>query len=169
MDRQPNTEAVMRAAIASPRIRDRFERRIHPVPVPGHGCLIWTGAISGQGHGRFWLGTDAADRDVVVIAHRWTWALTHGLDALLDTAVVRHRCDNPVWQNVEHLRAGTAGDNASDFWMRRGVVGSPLRDVRGAVARARALRHAARNGLDLAAAWDAGAAPVDRIDPLPGL
>ena len=35
------------------------------------------GAVSGRGHGRFWFG-----RGRVVIAHRFTFALAFGVDAL---------------------------------------------------------------------------------------
>ena len=159
----------MRTAIASPDVADRFHRLVHPTPVPIHGCLIWTGAISGSGHGRFWLGTDESGHDVVVIAHRWAWALSYGIDALLSAPVIRHRCDNPVCQNVKHLEAGRMRENVEDFLNRREIVGSPLRDIRGAAGRARALRDADRAGADLSIAWESGRAPVDEIDPLPGL
>ncbi len=33
-------------------------------------CWIWTGAISGRGHGRFWIADG-----VIIIAHRFAFAL----------------------------------------------------------------------------------------------
>ena len=66
------------------------------------------GAISARGHGRFWIGQIdgaivdgvAKRRDVVVIAHRFAWALEHGVDALEDVSVSGHRCDNPLCQQL---------------------------------------------------------------------
>src|SRR5450759_2817140 len=47
------------------------------VTVPGSECLWWRGAVSGRGHGRFYVGTVVAvdpgesGRDLCVIAHRF--------------------------------------------------------------------------------------------------
>ena len=47
---------------------------------PGYGCpVLWSAAVSGRGHGRFWLGR-AAGRVVVLIAHRFALALEHGVE-----------------------------------------------------------------------------------------
>jgi hypothetical protein len=62
--------------------------------VPGVECRLWASAVSGRGHGRFWLAR-VGGRDVVVIAHRFAFALEHGVDALLGVPVLGHRCDNP--------------------------------------------------------------------------
>jgi hypothetical protein len=115
--------------------------------LPGSTCLWWTGAVSGRGHGRFWLGA-VEGRDVVVIAHRFAFALAYGPGALLAVRVLGHRCDNPLCQRVEagHVEVSSATENRREWAARRLVNGSSLRDRRGARARARELRDVARSG-----------------------
>lgn len=56
--------------------------------MPGSECLWWRGAVSGRGHGRFYVGTVVAvdpgesGRDLCVIAHRFGYALIYGPAAL---------------------------------------------------------------------------------------
>lgn len=59
---------ALRAAIADEETVARFRAKI--VTLSGSECECFTGAVSGRGHGRFWLGS-IAGRDVVVIAHRF--------------------------------------------------------------------------------------------------
>jgi hypothetical protein len=69
------------------------------------------GAVSGRGHGRFHVGTDATDqgdkgvdqdiagggvRDLCVIAHRFGYALAYGAAALNSVPVLGHGCVNPL-------------------------------------------------------------------------
>jgi hypothetical protein len=63
-----STLELLRAAVADEETVARFRAKV--VTVPGIECWAFTGAASGRGHGRFWLGT-VAGRDVVVIAHRF--------------------------------------------------------------------------------------------------
>lgn len=164
-----STVAVMRAAHASAETTARYRALVSTKPLQ-RGCLVWTGAISGRGHGRFWLGRTAEGRSVAVIAHRWSWALAHGIDSLLNTTVVRHVCDNPLCQCADHLVAGQTWENTAEAYARRELIGNPLRDIRGARGRARALRDAARLGADLHAVDVAGLPEVDRYQaPLEGL
>ena len=116
----------------------RFRAKI--VVVPGSRCEYWTSAISGRGHGRFWVGA-VAGRDVVVIAHRFAWALEHGVDALEQVPVLGHRCDNPLCQRIGegHVMASSPWRNRHEWAMRRHTIGGPLRDARGG---ARELRDA---------------------------
>ena len=88
---------LLRAALADGGTVARFREKI--AVVAGSGCEYWTSAISGRGHGRFWVGEVAA-RDVVVIAHRFAWVLEHGVDALEQVPVLGHRCDNPLCQRI---------------------------------------------------------------------
>ncbi len=67
--------------------------------VPGWTCHWFTGALSGRGHGRFWLAP-VDGRDVTIIAHRFGFALEHGLEELLAVPVLGHRCDNPLCQLI---------------------------------------------------------------------
>lgn len=61
--------ALLRAAVADEETVARFHAKI--VTVSGIGCSrLWSRAVAGRGHGRFWLGT-VDGRDVGVIAHRF--------------------------------------------------------------------------------------------------
>ena len=137
----------------------RFRAKIHRSP--DLECWLWTGAISGRGHGRFWIRDD-----LVVIAHRFAWLidqLDQGHDVPAMPAVVSHDCDNPICQNPSHLRVGTATSNRREWMARRDIPGSPLRDLRGARGRAEALRDAAKTRADLATVIDNGLGAVDRL------
>ena len=119
------------------------------------GCWIWTGALSDQGHGRFWIGEGR-----VVIADRLAWmAAHHGQEV---PEVVTHDCDNPCCQNPDHLRAGDRSTNGLEYWARRGVPGSPLNDRRGARKRAEALREAVLTGRPVSEVLAEGLSDVDR-------
>lgn len=126
-------------ALGDHRVRERFCSKV--VHVPGSECWWWLGAISGRGHGRFWI-TD----DLVVIAHRFAYAMTHGADALEDARLLGHRCDNPLCQRIDgdHVAVSTARRNRREWLSRRFDVNSPLSDPRGARARAEVLRSLAR-------------------------
>ena len=129
------------------------------------GCIPWLGALSTNGHGRFWLGHRR-----VIIAHRFAYALAHGAAALQLAPNLGHRCDEASCQNPDHLIATTTATNTLEWVTRRETIGNPLRDTRGAQGRALALRSAARAGEDLERAARAGLPEVDRLlDRLPGL
>lgn len=132
--------AVLAWALADPGVLARWHVKA-TVEVPGSSCLWWTGAISGRGHGRFWLTPH-----VVVISHRFAYALACGADAAVDVPVFGHRCDNPLCQRIApgHVEASTYRANRREWVARRGVLGTPLADPRGARRRAHALRALAR-------------------------
>jgi hypothetical protein len=134
---------LLRGAVADEQTTARFHAKLRRVP--GSSCCLFTGAVSGRGHGRFWVGT-VLGRDVVVIAHRFAWALEHGVDALATVPVLGHRCDNPLCQRIGpgHVEASSAWRNRQEWLMRRHTIGTPLRDQRGARGRARAVRDALR-------------------------
>ena len=131
--------APLARALTDARVVARYAAKV--VQVPGDGCLWWAGAISGRGHGRFWC----AERHVV-IAHRFAFGLVHGAEALDAVPVLGHRCDNPLCQRVGdgHVVASSAGENRREGAARRGRIGTPLSDPRGARGRARTLRDLAR-------------------------
>ena len=129
----------LQAALDNARVVNRYLASICKAPM-SRGCLVWTGALSGKGHGRFWLG-----KGRVVIAHRFGYALAHGAEALLKADLISHLCDEPVCQLPEHLVIGSTASNTLEGHERRHGVGSPLRDTRGARGRAVALRDAARH------------------------
>lgn len=155
---------LLQKSLLDPNVQQRYRSFIHPAPTQT-GCLIWTGAITGRGQGRFWVARRPDGRDLVIIAHRFGYALVHGLDALAETPVVRHVCDEPSCQTPQHWQAGTVQDNTIEWANRRHTIGSPLRDTRGARQRAEALRAAALTGEDLDAAVANGTPDGDRWQP----
>lgn len=147
-------DAEVLAAALRPDVVARYTAHVHRSPAVD--CWIWTGAISGKGHGRFWVSAG-----LVVIAHRFGYALAHpGITRL--PAVVRHACDTPPCQNPAHWAAGDHATNRQEWSARRHTPRSPLRDTRGSLGRSLALREAARERDDLQAAERQGVRPVDR-------
>ncbi len=140
--------AVLAWALTDPGVLARWQAKAS-VEVSGSSCLWWTGAISGRGHGRFWLAPD-----VVVISHRFAYALTCGAQAAVQVPVFGHRCDNPLCQRIApgHVEASTYRQNRQEWVTRRHVLGTPLADPRGARRRAQVLRELARTDPDLVSA-----------------
>jgi len=120
--------------------------------VPGSECLWWRGAVSGRGHGRFYVGTVVAvdpgesGRDLCVIAHRFGYALIYGPAALNTVPVLGHGCDNPLCQRIGpgHVKASSHAGNRRAYLARRSLAGNPLGDPRGARGRSRELRDLTR-------------------------
>jgi len=82
--------AALAAALADPARLTLY--RAKTVTVPGNDCLWWTGALSGRsdrtdggGHGRFWFAPGR-----VIIAHRFAYAVMHGIEALGATGLTGH-------------------------------------------------------------------------------
>ena len=77
------------------------------------------------------MGTDGSGwarstaRDVGVFARRFSWALAHGVDDLLATPLLGHRCDNPLCQVIGpgHVEASSAWRNRQEWLMRRNTIG----------------------------------------------
>ncbi len=137
--------AVLRCAVVDPVTVARYRAKTRLVT--GSSCVWWTGAVSARGHGRFWLG-EVGGRDVVVIAHRFGWALECGVDELLAVPVLGHRCDNPLCQRMgsRHVTRSSPVENAREWAARRHTVGNPLRDGRGSRGRSKAIRNLLRGG-----------------------
>lgn len=139
--------AALAAGCASAQVVARYRAKV--VRVDGSGCWWWTGAVSGKGHGRFWLAPGR-----VVVAHRFAYALAVGVEATASVPVLGHRCDNPLCQRVApgHVVASSYAANRREWVARRLLTGSPLGDPRGARGRARELRDLARGDPGLVAA-----------------
>jgi len=161
-----DTVARLRLAVADSDVVDRY--RSHIKTGRPDQCWLWTGAISGKGHGRFQIADQrltrpdatTARRTYVVIAHRFGYAALNGVDALLQVPVLAHQCDNPLCQNPRCWRESNHRANGRDYAYRRDVVRGALTDTRGARGRARAVRDAARAGVEISQAVLAGIRPV---------
>jgi hypothetical protein len=137
-------------------------RRFEDNAVRGPGdddCAIWTGAVGGDGYGRFWVRRGGSR--IMVRANRY--ALAAALDGEVLESWVRalHGCDNPPCVRVStaadsgllHVVGGTQRENmlrmararrgGGRVAVRRGDNG-----IRARRARAVALRDAVRNGWD---------------------
>lgn len=144
----------------------RFEAQV--VRGPGRqDCAIWTGAIGGDGYGRFWVRRGAGER-VMVRANRYALAAAREGVALEPWERALHACDNPVCVRVStadevgllHLVAGSQRDNMEHMARARRGGGRPaVRRGDSGLAqrreRAVALREAVRGGWDAAAVADA--------------
>ena len=83
------TVHYLRVAVADPELIGRYWSHVKMGRTDQ--CWLWTGAISGKGHGRFQIADDhlpqpdgsTRRRTYVVIAHRFGYAALHGVDALL--------------------------------------------------------------------------------------
>lgn len=163
-----DTITQLRLAVADTVIVQRYWSHIKTGR--GDECWLWTGAISGKGHGRFQIADQhitqpdgsARRRTYVVIAHRFGYAALHGVDALLDVPLLAHQCDNPLCQNPRCWRESNHRANGQDYGRRRDTVRGALADTRGARGRARAVRDAARDGAEISEAVLAGLRPVHR-------
>lgn len=106
--------ADLAAACDSEDVLARWRAKV--VTVEGSSCAWWTGAVSGRGHGRFWLSSGR-----VVVAHRFAIALVHGAEAATAVPVLGHRFDNPLCQRVGpgHIVASSNVQNRREWAIRR--------------------------------------------------
>ncbi len=159
----PMDPMELEKAVRDPSVVTRYRALIYPYPAPS-GCWVWIGALSARGSGRFWIG-----QGHVMVAHRFGIALARN-EGSFGPLQVAHMCDEAWCQNPEHWELSSARKNTQDWIVRRERLGSPLRDTRGSLGRARAVRFAAISGGDIGAALLAGAPEADRFqDQLPGI
>lgn len=159
-----SARSLLAHAVHDEQVRQRYWAKVARPSLDGYTCWPWVGSLHPKGHGRFWVGnlhTRRGPRDVCVIAHRFGWALAHGVDALDDVPVLAHACDEPSCQNPTHLLISDWGDNLQQYRRRRDIPGSPLHDTRGPGGRARAIRDALLTGADLRDALEAGHSVLD--------
>jgi hypothetical protein len=147
--------AAVAAVIADPAVLARFRAKV--ATVPGSDCLWWTGAVAGRsqrertdggGQGRFWYAPGR-----VIIAHRFAFAVMHGVDALAQARLLGHWCHYPLCPRIaaEHVVVSSAAQNRREWAIQRPLTYSPLADPRGPRRCARELRDLAREDPQLVA------------------
>lgn len=101
-------------------MRRTLEQRFWVKVDRGGECWEWRAAISPYGYGYFHNGTRMEH------AHRVSWRLAHGIE-IPDGLMILHECDNRLCVRPEHLRPGTAKDNAGDAVERGHHYGKGIR------------------------------------------
>src|SRR6478735_9547986 len=119
---------ALEEALRDPAVVARYRAKV--LEVPGSDCLWWSAAVSGRGHGRFYVGSVGGEgegglRDLCVIAHRFGYALVYGAAALNSVPVLGHGCDNPLCQRIgpDHAHPSSPAANRRAFLARRFVAG----------------------------------------------
>lgn len=93
---------------------ERFDRYLER----SGACLLWTGGLSDDGYGKFWL------RGRTMPAHVFAHARAGGAPG----DVVRHKCDVRNCVERTHLLAGTQHDNLLDA-TERGRIAKTAREA----------------------------------------
>lgn len=89
---------------------------VNPPPYELHSvCLEWTGGKAGPGYGYIHIGNG-----IQRYVHRISYQLAYG--DIPDGLVIRHKCDNPLCVNPEHLETGTHKENMRDSVERGGML-----------------------------------------------
>lgn len=86
----------------------RFWSYVDILPDP-NACWEWTKFRDAKGYGRYGVARQS------VSTHRLSWALANKQPI---TQMILHSCDNPPCCNPNHLRQGTAMENARDCTIR---------------------------------------------------
>jgi hypothetical protein len=84
---------------------ERFWRDI--IPEPMSGCWLWDGPMDDHGYGRMRVGKTKRR------LHQISYELNVG--PIPAGLIVRHRCDNRICCNPDHLVLGTVIDNIRDM------------------------------------------------------
>ena len=86
------------------------EKRFWSRVIKTDGCWEWSGYTDKYGYGKITINNKS------VMAHRFSWELHNG--PIPPGLFIIHSCDRCGCVNPEHLRPGTAKDNAGDMVSR---------------------------------------------------
>lgn len=98
--------ADLKYIAGAPGVSERFLARLDKSP----GCWLWTGTTDKDGYGKFCAIIDG--KKYTIAAHRLSAAMA--IPEFSPSLVVRHKCDNPLCCNPEHLVMGTQAQNIAD-------------------------------------------------------
>ena len=98
----------------------RFTDKIElAIPENYEACWNYTGGLSADGYGQFWLSSQRSNKR----AHRIMYLIVYGI--ICRDEQINHRCDNRRCCNPDHLYAGTAKQNTQDSINRNRFVFNP--------------------------------------------
>lgn len=100
---------------------DRFWRKVIKGPRP-NDCWLWTGAVSDDGYGRYWIQTTDGGQ-LAVRPQRFAYTILTG-EQLPPHVKLMHSCDIPICVRAtgaedSHLYPGTQADNLLDRSQKR--------------------------------------------------
>ncbi len=87
-------------------LRERWESKVSPEP--NSGCWLWTGALDGHGYGQLAMSVGKKK-----LATHVSLELV-GKPRPFPEACARHKCDNPICVNPDHLEWGTMKANTQE-------------------------------------------------------
>jgi hypothetical protein len=102
-------------------MEERFWRKVNKT----EGCWLWTDKPNAYGYG---LINEFGKNGKRWFAHRYSWFLHNGEIPKSNNyhgTVVRHKCDNRLCVNPDHLELGTQKDNVRDMDARGRRVSNP--------------------------------------------
>ena len=117
-----NKDKAIRHGISRPKIINTFNKN---TKVQEDGCIVWTKATNDNGYGVMCIAfTDKSGicYRTPVFAHRFAWAIKHGMAALPlgsgperrgDRMVLNHICYNRACVNTNHLEVILQSENNS--------------------------------------------------------
>lgn len=122
--------AIPVEALSDERFLARYWAFVERVP-DAEACWLWTGNANPSGYGQisFTVWVRQFGRRHIMLAHRVGYTLAKG--EIPEGMLVLHSCDNPRCVNPDHLRCGTARDNAADALSRGRHVVSEVQRRKG--------------------------------------